>query len=67
MAQARRTEPVTEPAHPFGWHAAGDLPGLVMFDDARILISAVLAHLDRAGPGDAAAILRRYQVSPQRA
>jgi 8-oxo-dGTP pyrophosphatase MutT (NUDIX family) len=63
LAQARSTEPVTEPAHPFGWYAAGDLPGLVMFDDARILTSAVLAHLDRAGPGDAATILRHCQVS----
>jgi 8-oxo-dGTP pyrophosphatase MutT (NUDIX family) len=67
MAQARGTEPVTEPAHPFGWYAADDLPGLVMFDDARILISAVLAHLDRAGPGDAATIMRQYQASPHQA
>jgi 8-oxo-dGTP pyrophosphatase MutT (NUDIX family) len=41
-------EPVTEPAHPFGWYAAADLAGLNMFDDARTLCSVLLAGLDGA-------------------
>ena len=62
LAQARSAEPVTEPAHPFGWYAAGDLPGLVMFDDSRILAGALLARLDGAGDGDGPAILRQGQA-----
>jgi 8-oxo-dGTP pyrophosphatase MutT (NUDIX family) len=39
-------------AHPFGWYAAGDLPGLDMFDDARLLARLLLAGLagGAAGP-----------------
>jgi 8-oxo-dGTP pyrophosphatase MutT (NUDIX family) len=45
-----------EPAHPFGWYAAADLPGLDMFEDARILALALLSGLDTLpGDGDAAA------------
>jgi 8-oxo-dGTP pyrophosphatase MutT (NUDIX family) len=33
------------PAHPFGWYAAGDLPGLDMFDDARLLARLLLTGL----------------------
>jgi 8-oxo-dGTP pyrophosphatase MutT (NUDIX family) len=50
-----------EPAHPFGWYAATDLPGLYMFEDARILAHALLSGLSGlsgvsalAGDGDAA-------------
>jgi 8-oxo-dGTP pyrophosphatase MutT (NUDIX family) len=32
-------------AHQFGWYAAGDLPGLDMFDDARLLARLLLAGL----------------------
>jgi 8-oxo-dGTP pyrophosphatase MutT (NUDIX family) len=32
-------------AHPFGWYAAADLPGLDMFDDARVLALSLLAGL----------------------
>lgn len=65
---AESSEPVSEPAHPFGWFAAADLPGLHMFDDARILTSTLLAGLDGAGvtadDGEvAAAILAQLQVS----
>jgi 8-oxo-dGTP pyrophosphatase MutT (NUDIX family) len=46
-------------AHPFGWYAAADLPGLDMFDDARLLASSLLAGLaeeaDRSG--EAAALV----------
>jgi 8-oxo-dGTP pyrophosphatase MutT (NUDIX family) len=55
VAQARGAEPVTEPAHPFGWYAAAELPALAMFDDARILALALLGSLDRrqvSSPGD---------------
>jgi 8-oxo-dGTP pyrophosphatase MutT (NUDIX family) len=44
-------------AHPFGWYAAGDLPGLDMFDDARLLARLLLTGLadgaDTAGPAAA--------------
>lgn len=44
-------------AHPFGWYAAGDLPGLDMFDDARLLARLLLTGLaggaDSAGPAAA--------------
>jgi 8-oxo-dGTP pyrophosphatase MutT (NUDIX family) len=36
---------VGQPAHPFGWYAAADLPGLHMFDDARIMALALLSGL----------------------
>jgi 8-oxo-dGTP pyrophosphatase MutT (NUDIX family) len=32
-------------AHQFGWYAAGDLPGLDMFDDARLLARLLLTGL----------------------
>jgi hypothetical protein len=38
-----------------------------MFDDSRILASALLARLNGADGDDAAAILRRYPSSPSRA
>ncbi len=43
------------PAHPFGWYAAGDLPGLDMYDDARLLARLLLAGLADADGTDAAA------------
>jgi 8-oxo-dGTP pyrophosphatase MutT (NUDIX family) len=43
-------------AHPFGWYAAGDLPGLDMFDDARLLARLLLTGLSGGADGtDAAA------------
>jgi 8-oxo-dGTP pyrophosphatase MutT (NUDIX family) len=36
-------------AHPFGWYSAADLPGLDMFDDARLLAVPLLAGLDYDG------------------
>jgi 8-oxo-dGTP pyrophosphatase MutT (NUDIX family) len=36
----------SEPEHPFGWYGAADLPGLHMFEDARILALALLSGLD---------------------
>lgn len=52
LALARQPQPVSEPAHPFGWYAAGDLARLEMFDDARILAGALLAGLaGAAGDG----------------
>jgi 8-oxo-dGTP pyrophosphatase MutT (NUDIX family) len=42
-------------AHQFGWYAAGDLPGLDMFDDARLLARLLLAGLSSAGDGTDAA------------
>ena len=44
------------PAHPFGWYAPGDLPGLDMFDDARLLARLLLTGLAGGADGtDAAA------------
>jgi len=43
-------------AHQFGWYAAGDLPGLDMFDDARLLARLLLTGLASGADGtDAAA------------
>ena len=44
--------------HPFGWYAAGDLAGLDMFDDARVLALALLGGLaNAADTADAAEAL----------
>jgi 8-oxo-dGTP pyrophosphatase MutT (NUDIX family) len=51
VAVADQPRPVSEPGHPFGWYSASDLPGLTMFDDARILAAAVLASLDGGTDG----------------
>lgn len=63
VAEACGREPVTQPAHPFGWYAAGDLPGLAMFDDSRVLASALLACLGDEADG-VAAMLRRLRCYP---
>jgi len=44
-----------EPAHQFGWYAPGDLPGLDMFDDARLLARLLLTGLSSAADGTNAA------------
>jgi len=42
--------------HPFGWYAAGELAGLYMFDDARLMALSMLAGLaDGADGTDSAA------------
>jgi 8-oxo-dGTP pyrophosphatase MutT (NUDIX family) len=43
-------------AHHFGWYAAGDLPGLDMFDDARLLARLLLTGLSGAADGTDAAV-----------
>lgn len=53
VAVAGEPERAGEPDHPFGWYAAADLPGLEMFDDARLLAAAVLTA---AGGGLAAGL-----------
>jgi 8-oxo-dGTP pyrophosphatase MutT (NUDIX family) len=45
LAVTSQPRPVTAPAHPFGWFAAGDLAALEMFEDARILAGTLLAGL----------------------
>jgi 8-oxo-dGTP pyrophosphatase MutT (NUDIX family) len=47
---ARDGAPLACPAHPFGWYTAADLPGLPMFDDARILATALLEGLGQEAP-----------------
>ena len=51
------------PAHPFGWYAAGDLPGLDMFDDARLLARLLLAGLASGVDGTDAAALAQALVA----
>lgn len=51
VAIAGRAGPAAEPDHRFGWYRAGDLAGLHMFEDGRILAGALLASLDGSGPG----------------
>jgi len=46
VAVATDPEPAAEPGHPFGWYAAADLPGLEMFEDARLLAAALLTAVD---------------------
>ncbi len=55
VAVAGQPDPAATAEHPFGWYAAGDLPGLEMFDDARLLAAAVLAGLDE-DPDDGAGL-----------
>ena len=62
VAEARSAQPVTQPAHPFGWYSAADLAGLVMFDDARVLACALLGCLDAAEADVAAAIAGQLGV-----
>jgi len=42
-------------AHQFGWYAAGELPGLDMFDDARLLARLLLRGLAGGTDGTVAA------------
>lgn len=37
VALAESPVPVSEPVHPFAWFGAGELEGLSMFDDTRLL------------------------------
>lgn len=46
VAIAGQQGPAAEPDHAFGWYAAADLAGLDMFDDARLLATAVLTAAD---------------------
>ncbi len=45
LALTSQDRPARQPAHPFGWYAAGDLARLEMFDDARTLAGTLLAGL----------------------
>jgi 8-oxo-dGTP pyrophosphatase MutT (NUDIX family) len=51
VSVADGAEPVTEPAHPFGWYAAADLAGLYMFEDARALAHRLLSGLSGLADG----------------
>ena len=46
VAVATTAEPVSDPAHPFGWHAAEELATLDMFDDTRLFATALFADID---------------------
>jgi 8-oxo-dGTP pyrophosphatase MutT (NUDIX family) len=46
VAMADGRDHARTPEHPFGWYAAADLPGLTMFDDARLLATTLLAAVD---------------------
>jgi 8-oxo-dGTP pyrophosphatase MutT (NUDIX family) len=51
VAVADDPEPVTTPAHPFGWHHAADLAGLDMFPDTRLLAAALATRMDEISRG----------------
>lgn len=53
VAVADDPRPVSEAAHPFGWYGLADLAGLHMFEDARVLATAVLAGLEASTPAGA--------------
>jgi 8-oxo-dGTP pyrophosphatase MutT (NUDIX family) len=46
VALAVSPEPVSEPAHPFSWHDAADLPRLELFPDTRLLATALFARIE---------------------
>jgi 8-oxo-dGTP pyrophosphatase MutT (NUDIX family) len=50
-------------AHQFGWYAAGDLPGLDMFDDARLLARLLLTGLASGADGTDAAVAAQALVA----
>ena len=52
-----------EAAHQFGWYAPGDLPGLDMFDDARLLARRLLSGLAACADGTDAAAAARALVA----
>jgi 8-oxo-dGTP pyrophosphatase MutT (NUDIX family) len=46
VAIANLAEPLTHPAHPFSWHALGELPTLNMFGDTRALGSQLFGEIE---------------------
>ena len=46
VAIANLAEPLTHPAHPFSWHALGELPALNMFDDTRALATQLFGEIE---------------------
>jgi 8-oxo-dGTP pyrophosphatase MutT (NUDIX family) len=56
---ASRAEPAAPAAHPFGWYDAGDLPGLEMPEDTKLLGKMLFEAIDDLAHGhlDAAARL----------
>lgn len=52
VAVADSTRTVREPQHPFGWHRAGDLAGLTMFEDTRSLAMALFAEIGDLASAD---------------
>jgi 8-oxo-dGTP pyrophosphatase MutT (NUDIX family) len=62
-AQSAAGAGLPDPAHPFGWYVAGDLAGLDMFDDARLLARVLLASLADAAEGTDPAEVARALVA----
>jgi hypothetical protein len=46
VAIANLAEPLTHPAHPFSWHALGELPMLNMFEDTRALATMLFGEIE---------------------
>jgi 8-oxo-dGTP pyrophosphatase MutT (NUDIX family) len=46
VAVAAGNDPVTEPAHPFGWYDLAAMRELRMFNDTRLLATALFADID---------------------
>jgi 8-oxo-dGTP pyrophosphatase MutT (NUDIX family) len=60
VAVAESADPVREAVHPFDWYAMGDLDGLDMFEDTRMLARALFPIIGSitAAEGDPAGLLR---------
>jgi len=54
VALAQGPEPGSVPAHPFSWHSAGELAGLDMFPDTRLLAAALFGDIQRIAATTAA-------------
>lgn len=65
VAVADSPMPVSEPVHPFAWFAEGDLDGLSMFEDTRLLARALFPIIGpiAAVDGDEAGLLRVLAAS----
>jgi 8-oxo-dGTP pyrophosphatase MutT (NUDIX family) len=47
VAIANLAEPLAHPAHPFSWHALGELPMLNMFEDTRALATMLFGEIGK--------------------
>lgn len=61
VAVAESPVPVSEPVHSFAWFSAGELDGLAMFEDTRLLAGTLFPHIESVAAvadGDGETMLR---------